>query len=294
MFKGDFRIATKDEWVFADLDLLQKVVAPAVRMSLKLHQVKHVHTGMFVSSVTDLHLASQDHFTCLEETEEACVLYEAIANYRSSLVICHESDPAWRKAVLSSRDTLLTLRHMIDDGTDEYKIIMLYKRHLSFKVIKVRSRLLPLNRRSSDPEGKRPPRLTSDQQGVRARAVGGPAAGAGVSAEPKPRTWQHPELKAGAEEHGQLVLRPAAGLPHVRAHASGIPPPPNGPFPLLCLHANFRSMVSQVRVTPDDVVRRNAPHPPQYWGRGFEPGRHPLLAVLQVVTVSWEDLVSAG
>ncbi len=41
LFKGDFRIATKDEWVFADLDLLQKVVAPAVRMSLKLHQVKH-------------------------------------------------------------------------------------------------------------------------------------------------------------------------------------------------------------------------------------------------------------
>ncbi|XP_068423984.1 pecanex-like protein 2 isoform X2 [Clinocottus analis] len=116
LFKGDFRIATKDEWVFADLDLLQKVVAPAVRMSLKLHQ---------------------DHFTCLEETEEASVLYEAITNYRSSLVICHESDPAWRKAVLSSRDTLLTMRHMIDDGTDEYKIIMLYKRHLSFKVIKI-------------------------------------------------------------------------------------------------------------------------------------------------------------
>uniref|UniRef100_A0AAQ6A2L8 Pecanex-like protein n=1 Tax=Amphiprion ocellaris TaxID=80972 RepID=A0AAQ6A2L8_AMPOC len=116
LFKGDFRIATKDEWVFADLDLLQKIVAPAVRMSLKLHQ---------------------DHFTCLEETEEASILYEAITNYRSSLVICHESDPAWRKAVLSSRDTLLTLRHMIDDGTDEYKIIMLYKRHLSFKVIKI-------------------------------------------------------------------------------------------------------------------------------------------------------------
>ncbi|XP_072292501.1 pecanex-like protein 2 isoform X1 [Eucyclogobius newberryi] len=116
LFKGDFRIGTKDEWVFADLDLLQKVVAPAVRMSLKLHQ---------------------DHFTCLEETEEASILYEAITNYRSSLVICHESDPAWRKAVLSSRETLLTLRHMIDDGTDEYKIIMLYKRHLSFKVIKI-------------------------------------------------------------------------------------------------------------------------------------------------------------
>lgn len=40
LFKGDFRIAAKDEWVFADMDLLQTVVAPAVRMSLKLHQVK--------------------------------------------------------------------------------------------------------------------------------------------------------------------------------------------------------------------------------------------------------------
>ncbi|KAI5107823.1 pecanex-like protein 2 isoform X1, partial [Silurus meridionalis] len=116
LFKGDFRIATKDEWVFADMDLLQKVVAPAVRMSLKLHQ---------------------DHFTSLEESEEPAVLYEAISTYRSSLVICDEGDPAWRKAVLSSRDMLLTLRHTLDDGNDEYKIIMLYKRYLSFKIIKI-------------------------------------------------------------------------------------------------------------------------------------------------------------
>ncbi|CAG10054.1 unnamed protein product [Tetraodon nigroviridis] len=234
LFKGDFRIATKDEWVFADLDLLQKVVAPAVRMSLKLHQ---------------------DHFTCLEETEEAPVLYEAIAGYRSSLVICHESDPAWRKAVLSSRDTLLTLRHVVDDGTDEYKIIMLYKRHLSFKVIKVGSTLLS-HRLGSAHQGRfrpeRPPD-PSDQQGVCARAVGGPAAGAGVLAQPEPGTRQHPELQAGAEEHGELVLRPAAGLPHVR-------------------------------VPSDHVLRGDAPHPPQHRGRGPEPGRHPLLAVLQVVT----------
>ncbi|TRY96029.1 hypothetical protein DNTS_016546 [Danionella cerebrum] len=115
LFKGDFRISVKDEWVFADMDLLQTVIAPAVRMSLKLHQ---------------------DHFTSLEETEEPAVLHEAISSYRNSLVICHESDPAWRRAVLSSRDTLLTLRHMLDEGADEYKIIMLYKRHLSFKLNK--------------------------------------------------------------------------------------------------------------------------------------------------------------
>ncbi|XP_018604971.2 pecanex-like protein 2 isoform X2 [Scleropages formosus] len=116
LFKGDFRISAKDEWVFADVDLLQKVVSPAVRMSLKLHQ---------------------DHFTCLEETEEPAVLYEAIRSYEANLVICHEGDPAWRRAVLLGRDTLLTLRHMMEDGVDVYKILMLYKRHLSFKVIKV-------------------------------------------------------------------------------------------------------------------------------------------------------------
>lgn len=32
-------MAVQDEWVFADMDLLHRVVAPAVRMSLKLHQV---------------------------------------------------------------------------------------------------------------------------------------------------------------------------------------------------------------------------------------------------------------
>lgn len=143
-------------------------------------------------------------------------MYEAITSYRSGLVICHESDPAWRKAVLSSRDTLLTLRHVVDDGTDEYKIIMLYKRHLSFKVIKVRQ-----------DAGNAPvtPEVTpwpspADQQGVRAGAVGGATAGARLPAEPKPRAREHPELQAGAEEHGQLVLRPAAGLPHVRAAAT--------------------------------------------------------------------------
>jgi hypothetical protein len=48
--QGDFRITcARDEWVFSDMELLRKVVAPAVRMSLKLHQVKDEAEG--VSSV---------------------------------------------------------------------------------------------------------------------------------------------------------------------------------------------------------------------------------------------------
>ncbi|XP_066239383.1 pecanex-like protein 2 isoform X2 [Saccopteryx leptura] len=116
LFKGDFRIAAQDEWVFADMDLLHKVVAPAIRMSLKLHQ---------------------DQFTCPDEYEDPVVLFEAIQSFEKKVVICHEGDPAWRGAVLSNKEELLTLRHVVDEGTDEYKVIMLHRSFLSFKVIKV-------------------------------------------------------------------------------------------------------------------------------------------------------------
>ncbi|XP_066911070.1 pecanex-like protein 1 isoform X2 [Clytia hemisphaerica] len=119
LFKGDFRVtAAKDEWVFADSDLalLRQVVAPAVRMALKLHQ---------------------DHFTCVDEFDDNNVLYDTISSHEEQFVICHEGHPSWRQAVLNNRSNLLALRYVIDDGTDDYKIIMLNKRCLNFRVIKV-------------------------------------------------------------------------------------------------------------------------------------------------------------
>ncbi|ELW68146.1 Pecanex-like protein 2 [Tupaia chinensis] len=116
LFKGDFRVTARDEWVFADMDLLHKVVAPAIKMSLKLHQ---------------------DQFTCPDEYEDPAVLYEAIQSFEKKVVICHEGDPAWRGAVLSNQAELLTLRHVVDEGADEYKVVMLHRGFLSFKVIKV-------------------------------------------------------------------------------------------------------------------------------------------------------------
>lgn len=117
LFKGDFRITCpRDEWVFTDMDLLKTVVAPAVRMSLKLHQ---------------------DHFMSPEEYEILPTLYDAICRHEKELVISHEGDPAWRNAVLSGTPSLLALRHVFDEGSDEYKIIMLNKRYLSFRVIKI-------------------------------------------------------------------------------------------------------------------------------------------------------------
>lgn len=79
----------------------------------------------------------QDHFTSPDEYDDPSVLYEAITNHEENLVIAHEGDPAWRSAVLSNSPSLLALRHVMDDGTNEYKIIMLNKRYLSFRVIKV-------------------------------------------------------------------------------------------------------------------------------------------------------------
>ncbi|XP_062296073.1 pecanex-like protein 1 isoform X4 [Scomber scombrus] len=117
LFKGDFRISSvRDEWIFADMELLRKVVVPGIRMSLKLHQ---------------------DHFTSPDEYDEPAVLFEAISSHQQNLVIAHEGDPAWRSAVLSNAQSLLALRHVLDEGTNEYKIIMLNRRYLSFRVIKV-------------------------------------------------------------------------------------------------------------------------------------------------------------
>lgn len=151
LFKGDFRISSvRDEWIFADMELLRKVVVPGIRMSLKLHQVsssrlvRHWPLRVRVSArrlTNPTPSLPQDHFTSPDEYEEPTVLFEAISNHQENLVIAHEGDPAWRSAVLSNAPSLLALRHVLDEGTNEYKIIMLNRRYLSFRVIKVRERL---------------------------------------------------------------------------------------------------------------------------------------------------------
>lgn len=71
------------------MDLLKCVVAPGVRMSLKLHQ---------------------DHFMSPDEYEDQPALYDAICKHEEELVISHEGDPAWRSAVLNGTSSLLALR----------------------------------------------------------------------------------------------------------------------------------------------------------------------------------------
>nr|XP_026694133.1 pecanex-like protein 1 isoform X2 [Ciona intestinalis] len=118
LFKGDFRITSnKDEWVFTDMNLLREVVAPGVRMALKLHQ---------------------DHFACPDEYDQHEPLYTAISEYQTTMVITHEGDPMWRKAVLSNTSSLLALRRVISDMfVDQYSVITLNHRALGFNVVKV-------------------------------------------------------------------------------------------------------------------------------------------------------------
>lgn len=83
----------------------------------------------------------QDHFTSPDEYEDPMVLYDAITANEEKMLISHEGDPVWRSAILANMPSLLALRHIMDDGSDEYKIIMLNKRFLSFRVIKVKALL---------------------------------------------------------------------------------------------------------------------------------------------------------
>lgn len=117
LLKGDFRVTSlHDEWIFQEMRFFKLVVIPAVRMSLKLHL---------------------DHFAAPDDYEDNMALYEAIAGYQKNLVISHETDVAWRTAVLSGVPSLLTLRLYCDDGSNQYKFIMLNRRFLSFRIIKI-------------------------------------------------------------------------------------------------------------------------------------------------------------
>uniref|UniRef100_A0A0N4XK66 Pecanex-like protein n=1 Tax=Nippostrongylus brasiliensis TaxID=27835 RepID=A0A0N4XK66_NIPBR len=48
-----------------------------------------------------------------------------------------QHDPAWRRAIIANTPSLLALRHVYDEGQDDYKIIMLNRMHLNMRVIKL-------------------------------------------------------------------------------------------------------------------------------------------------------------
>jgi len=115
LFKGDVRIqSTKDEWVFNEPEILKQILIPAVRMGLKLHQ---------------------DHFQ--NDIGDEQTLHENLVKFTRDSMISYERDPIWRSAVLNSVQSLLSLRHQFTEYSDQYKVVMLNKSFLSFRLITI-------------------------------------------------------------------------------------------------------------------------------------------------------------
>ncbi len=96
------------------MDILNQVVVPSVRMSLRLHQ---------------------DHFQFDQINEPS--LFDNLVEYSKNTVITYERDPLWRNAILNNMHSLLALRYHFNEFSGSYKVIMLNKNFLSFRVIKL-------------------------------------------------------------------------------------------------------------------------------------------------------------
>lgn len=96
------------------MEILKQIVIPAVRMGLKLHQ---------------------DHFQ--NDVNDEVSLHENLVKFNCESVISYERDPIWRSAVLNSVQSLLSLRHQFTEYSDQYKVVMLNKNFLSFRLIKI-------------------------------------------------------------------------------------------------------------------------------------------------------------
>ncbi|CAH8515389.1 unnamed protein product [Schistosoma margrebowiei] len=116
VFAGDINLVPRDDWVLVDLDLLQTVVTPSVRIALKLYQ------DTFTWSSGNTHNE----------------LYKKIVYTEKNVVICPETDPKWRFAVLNDADCLFSFRWVSGrTSVDVYRIVQLTKRRLEFRAIKL-------------------------------------------------------------------------------------------------------------------------------------------------------------
>jgi len=118
LFKGDIRVtSTKDEFILAQIDMIDKVVGKAIKMSLKLYQ---------------------DHFVG-EDYEDYDHLFSNLSDYERELVCCHEEDPLWRRSILDNAHNLLSLRKQMDPNAlaPIHYVVSLTLRYMSFRVIQL-------------------------------------------------------------------------------------------------------------------------------------------------------------
>ncbi|VDP86791.1 unnamed protein product [Echinostoma caproni] len=116
---GDIHVLTKDDWVLTDIELLQAVITPAMRIALKLYQ---------------------DNFLWASEMTHAG-LHSKIIYTEKNFVICHETDPQWRFAVLNDAHNLFSIRLMGIDTDNVYRFVQLTKGKLNFSAVKLKHQL---------------------------------------------------------------------------------------------------------------------------------------------------------
>ncbi|KAI6650492.1 Pecanex-like protein 1 [Oopsacas minuta] len=122
LFKGDYRInCPKDEWIFADMDILRRVISPALKIALKLQQ---------------------DHYLTTDEGLDSRALYHDIITTERDIVIAHEGDPQWIRAVVSDRPSLFTLRYTPHDNNKLYQFVRLNTRYLQMRLIKMNQEVI--------------------------------------------------------------------------------------------------------------------------------------------------------
>ena len=98
LFKGDIQIkSSKDEWLMSNIELIQKVIIPGVRMGLRLHQ---------------------NHFQ-IESSDNGAVL-ENLMKFESETIISYERDPCWSHWILSNVPSLLALSIKFSVYYDQY------------------------------------------------------------------------------------------------------------------------------------------------------------------------------
>ncbi|CBY42310.1 unnamed protein product [Oikopleura dioica] len=124
MFQGNIMPDFSDEWVFTDdMALLNEIVAPALRLAIKLQSDE---LRKFTVGEANVELT----FSKLWKEIEAA----------RKTVICHENDPKWREAVLNNEPELFSFRHIVtEDESSDYRLMMLVRRQLNFKIIKINS-----------------------------------------------------------------------------------------------------------------------------------------------------------
>ena len=122
LFKGDYRInCPKDEWIFADMDLLRRVISPALKIALKLQQ---------------------DQYLATDDGHDSRYLYQDILSTERDIVIAHEGDPQWIRAVVSDRSSLFTLRYTPYENNKLYQFVRLNTRYLQMRLIKMNKEVI--------------------------------------------------------------------------------------------------------------------------------------------------------